>query len=155
VSLNNAAGAIAGNWSLTTGTLAAVADNTTYTLTVALGNSKVANPFEFTYLDLLVNGVAVATATVGRAAIANDTFTDFSVSFITGTGDVLTGGNLAIRLRASESQFFVTGFSDFDNVRLDANVSQPTPVPEPSTIALLSLGAAGLAARRKRASRRG
>jgi hypothetical protein len=158
VSLNNANGSVGGTWSLTTGALAPVADNIMYTLTVALGNSKVSNPFEFTYLDLLVNGMLVGTTAVGRAAIPNDTFTDFTASFTTGTGDPLSGGNLAIRLRASESQFGVLGFSDFDNVRLDATAVQqpPVQVPEPSTLVLLTLaGTLGWGARRRRVTRRG
>jgi hypothetical protein len=154
VSLNNAAGQIAGNWSLTTGTLATVIDDTTYTLTVALGNSKTSNPFEFTHLDLLVNGAVVATNQVGRASIPDDTFTDFVATFTTATGDPLSGGDLAVRLRASESQFFVLGFSDYDNVRLDASAATNRAVPEPSSILLLALGG-GLcwAARRRRAPR--
>lgn len=152
VSIDNSGGGVAGNWALTTGTLASVADNMMYTLTVALGSSKASTPFEFTYLDLLVNGLAVATTQLGSALIPENTFGDFNVSFTTGASDPLTGGNLAIRLRVSESQFGVIRFADFDNVRVEgSSVAPPPPVPEPSALILLAMGG-GLVAMRRRTS---
>ena len=153
--IHNAAAVIAGNWHLTSGVVAIVGDNMTYMLTAALGNRKTANPSEFNYVELLVNGVVVASTEVGRAAIVNDTFTDFSTSFSTGAADPLSGGNLAIRLRARETQFFVFGMSDFDNVRLDGTATSVNPpvAPEPASLLLLGTALAASLRRVRRAQR--
>jgi len=139
--INTFSGGFAGSYTLTTATdLATVMDNTMYTLTVALGDRKTGTPFPVTAIDLLVNGSLVASTSANAATIPDDTFTDFSTSFSTGTADPLTGGSLRIRLRA-ESQTFQVFVSDFDNVRLN-QTTLPTaaPVPEPHTLVLLGLG---------------
>jgi len=139
--INTFSAGFAGSYTLTTATdLATVMDNTMYTLTVALGDRKTGTPFPVTAIDLLVNGSLVASTSLSAATIPDDTFTDFSTSFSTGTADPLTGGSLRIRLRA-ESTTFQVFVSDFDNVRLD-QTTLPTaaPVPEPHTLVLLGLG---------------
>jgi hypothetical protein len=138
--INTFSGGFAGTYTLTTATdLTTVMDNTMYTLTVALGDRKTGTPFPVTAIDLLVNGILVASTSANAATIPDDTFTDFTSSFSTGTADALTGGSLRIRLRAESSQFLVF-VSDFDNVRLDQTALTPPPVSEPSTLALLGLG---------------
>jgi hypothetical protein len=138
--INTFSAGIAGIYTLTTATdLATVMDNTMYTLTVALGDRKTGTPFPVTAIDLLVNGNLVASTSANAATIPDDTFTDFSTSFSTGTSDTLTGGGLRIRLRA-ESQAFQVFVSDFDNVRLNQTTLPTTPVPEPHTLVLLGLG---------------
>ena len=137
--INTFSAGFAGTYTLTTATdLATVTDNTLYTLTVALGDRKTGTPFPVTAIDLLVNGTLVASTSASAATIPDDTFTDFSTSFSTGTADPLTGGGLKIRLRA-ESQTFQVFVSDFDNVRLDQTAA-PAPVPEPGTLVLLGCG---------------
>jgi hypothetical protein len=93
---------------------------------------------------------------LGRVSLGGELIplTDFSVSFATGAGDPLTGGNLAIRLRVSESQFGQVRFADFDNVRLDGTaLTRPPIAPEPASMLLLAL-AGGYAAIRRRTHRR-
>jgi hypothetical protein len=149
--INTFSAGFAGTYTLTSSTdLATVMDNRMYTLTVALGDRKTGTPFPVTAIDLLVNGILVASTSANAAMIPDDTFTDFSTSFSTGTADPLTGGNLRIRLRA-ESPSFQVFVSDFDNVRLDQTALTPTtPAPEPGTFALLGLGSIAVARVRRR-----
>jgi hapalindole H/12-epi-hapalindole U/12-epi-fischerindole U synthase len=133
----------------TNGSLATVEDNTTYSLTIALGRSFDYPPFETT-IALLVNGFVAASSTIPVASMTPGTFADFSTSFVTGsTGDPLTGGSLAIRVSSSKPDGATAPeafSSDFDNVRLDA-----TTVPEASTTVLVAMGLlTGFLARRAR-----
>ena len=124
--------------------VATVANDTTYTLTVAVGDrSDAADPVDV-IIELLVNGNPVASATTSGAALADGTFTDLAASFTTSASDPLAGGLLTIRLTHSKTAVdpATLPYVSFDNVRLDTVFM----APEPASAALLCLGGLGLLA---------
>jgi hypothetical protein len=126
--------------------LATIQSNTTYTLTVALGNSLLLTPGEVD-IRLLANGQEASSTTVIGDAIPNGTFTDFTTSFTTGAASGFVGQQLSIRIAHI---FNAEGVAevDFDNIRLNS-----TPfIPEPASAALSSLVACAALARRRRDS---
>ena len=121
--------------------------NTTYTLTVAVGNrnANFSPVGSLSTIALYVGGSAttggtlVDAATIAPPATAS-TFADLTL--VTNTGSTVPAGALWIVLQNTGP----VGRAHFDNVRLDA-----TPIPEPSTMMLLATGCCGLlASRRKR-----
>lgn len=113
--------------------LATVADNTRYTLTVAVGRRAIPNrqPYDAT-IELLVNNVVAATLTTNGSSLAQGTFTDFSTSFATSPGDPRTGGSLTVRLTHSKPIDVYNVFvCDFDNVRVEA-----TALPPPASLGI-------------------
>jgi len=130
----------------TSASLGAVAANMLYTLTVAVGNRSDNLFFDTgTYtIDLLANGVSVAEAALAGSTIAHGTFSDLSATFTSPASGPLIGESLTIRLSATAGSN--NDEAIFDNVRLTA-----TAVPEPTTWALLGMGAVALFARRRTA----
>jgi len=124
----------------TTSDLGLVAPNTTYVLTVAVGD-PLNEPTNTAYLlSLLDSGIAFASITAPTALVNGD-FVDATLIFT--TGNTVTGGSLAIRLgNGGGSQV------NFDNVRLAIAVAAAA-VPEPATAALGLMGIAGLMMRRR------
>ncbi|MBL9127470.1 MAG: hypothetical protein JNL97_07485 [Verrucomicrobiales bacterium] len=131
---------------LTSEALGVVADNTSYTLTIAIGNPLNFPVPDFSAIQLLVDGNVVSSSSVASGSIPDGTFTDFTTSFSTApANDPLSGGVLGIRLQASgdSSEVAIGDWqAHFDNVRLDA-----TTVPEPSArdlvvVAVVCLGMA-------------
>ena len=123
-----------------------VEDNTTYTLTVAVGSRSEAGSYwngdhEFE-LSLLAGSTVAASYAGNSTALPNGTFTDLSATFTTdASGDPRSGQPLTIRY----ANLTGGGNGDFDNVRVDATV-----VPEPATLALFGLGSLLVLLRRKR-----
>lgn len=131
--------------------VATVADNTQYTLTVAIGDRATdlggGVPLEpgLVTIELLVDGAVAGSGSVSGTALADGTFTDLSATFTTTASDPRAGGGLTIRLRQDYAGPELVQQANFDNVRLDA-----TPIPEPA--AALSLGVlamGGLLVRRR------
>ena len=122
----------------TSASLGNVAPKMLYTLTVALGNRSDNMCFDsgFYTIDLLANGVSVATAGLAGSAIVHGTFTDLSASFTSPTSGMVIGESLTIRLSASSGSPNNEGI--FDNVRL-------TAVPEPAISTMIVSGMAMLA----------
>jgi hapalindole H/12-epi-hapalindole U/12-epi-fischerindole U synthase len=143
----------AGNTSsiTTSASLGAIASNMLYTLTVAVGNRSDNLFFDTgTYkIDILANGVSVGESTLSGSSVPHGTFTDLSATFTSPASGPLIGEALTIQLSAIGGS--ANDEAIFDNVRLTA-----TPVPEPTTIALLFGGGAGVIGpairRRKRRS---
>lgn len=122
----------------------AVSDQTTYTLTVAVGQPLSTSTFSGR-IELLnaVTGVPVATSGVfTNADIPAGSFVDYSTTpFTTIVGDPLSLVGLKIRLN-----FDVGGNGiNWDNVRLDA-----TPIPEPSSLILLGTSSLAMLLIRRR-----
>ena len=130
---------------LTSSALTTISLDTTYTLTVALGNDFVYLGSGTYVLQLLGNSTVYAGIVVGKSEISSGTFADFSTSFTTTSLDSRAGENLTVNLVSiTDGQSHATRF-DFDNVRLDA-----TSIPEPSSAAFLIGGVALVAALRRR-----
>jgi len=122
--------------------LATIAANTKYTLTVAIGNvagsDSVSNhsPGNVSF-SLLANGVAFATDTVPNGTVPDGTFEDFSLTFQTPSAGSIIGDSLEIQLASLPTSSLGYGPA-FDNVTLDA--TSVAAVPEPPTAALLIPG---------------
>jgi hypothetical protein len=119
--------------------------NTTYTLTVAVGNNAQADDMNNgspgnVFLSLLGNGTAVNTTFIADGTVPDSSFEDESVSFTTGASGGVIGEALTIQLAAENSGDGVADAADLDNVRL----TDVTTAPEPSTWALFAAGFAGL-----------
>ena len=123
----------------TSNSLGTIAANMLYTLTVAVGNRSDNLFFDTgTYkIDILANGVSVGESTLAGSAIAHGTFSDLSATFTSPASGPLIGESLTVELKAIAGS--ANDEAIFDNVRLTA-----TAVPEPSTVALLIGGSAGL-----------
>lgn len=146
----------AGNTSSITNTnsLTTIAANTTYMLTVALGNRS-DNP-NLTFdtglyrIDILANGVSVSNNTLAGSAVPHGTFVDLSTSFLSTLPFV--GESLTVRLSATGSSANDEGI--FDNVRLTATTAATGgSVPDGGTTAMLlgeAMGMLGIGARRFR-----
>jgi hypothetical protein len=129
--------------SLTSSLLDTLVDNSTYSLTLALGNrvSGVSAGAGLYTIELLTfNGLtynSVASTTVdGAGIIAADSWQIFSVNF-NSTGSGFLGEQLAVRVTQSYNSATDVGLRQafIDNVQLSYSA-----VPEPSTWAMLGLG---------------
>jgi hypothetical protein len=121
-------GGIANNCFLHT-TRATLEPNTRYTLTVALGVRDIASTFGNSRLDILADGIVVATATYDKSALdalhggdASGSFNDATLSYVTGAS-VTPNQTLALRIAKVGG---VSTVLDFDNVRFSA-----TPAMKP------------------------
>jgi len=101
--------------------------NSTYTLTVAVGNRLDNLAAEYT-IQLEAGSTVLATVTGSNSSITSGTFMDVVLTYATGAA--VTPGDLAIVLSSNGTQ------SDFDNVRLTE------AVPEPSSLSLMVVGLA-------------
>jgi hypothetical protein len=136
--------------------------DTTYTLTIAVGNPTSTSsgygfgePAPDEFIQFLANGSAInayfPTATTAVTGITNGTFEDFTATFTTTSVDTggLFGEALAVQMGGNATvSSSAVGIGAFDNVRLDV-----TAVPEPSTRALLLLGAIAFVTARWRLAR--
>jgi hypothetical protein len=140
----------------TTNSLGLIAANTTYMLTVALGNRSDTMSLTFDNglytIDLLANGVSVAENTLAGSAVAHGTFVDLSTSFLSTLP--LVGESLTVRLSAKGDVNQVGAMDNnegiFDNVRLTATTAA-APAPDAGSTALLlggAVAAMGIACRK-------
>jgi Carbohydrate esterase, sialic acid-specific acetylesterase len=105
-------------------TRATLDPNTRYTLTVALGVRDIASTFGNARLDILADGIVVATATFDKSALdalhggdASGSFNDATLSYVTGAS-VTPNQSLALRIAKVGG---VSTVLDFDNVRFSAH----------------------------------
>jgi hypothetical protein len=105
----------------------------TYTLLVDVGLRK-----DFPHVGIveLLIGSTVITAT-GTNPTSGD-WSTFQAQYTASLADL--GEAITIRLRSTAAQ------AVFDNVRLDATEASDPAIPEPSTMALVGLGALGMVA---------
>jgi hypothetical protein len=138
-------GSVAGNTESfsSTAAVATVQADTTYTLTVAVGDPLDAEPGEVA-LQLLVNGTKVAETLADGTTLAEGGFSDLVTTFATAPGDPRAGGQLKIRLRHA-----VTA-NGFQQVYVDRVELEDSAVPEPAAALLVATGAALLAGARRR-----
>ncbi len=150
--------------------LGTIAADTTYTLTVAVGNGDlndpdmenepiVFDPIADTIpagvsLALLANGQPFAIDPVPAGSVAGGMWQDFSFNYTTTDSDPIVGEQLTIQLGTEPST--VASEATFDNVRLDATDNDvvggvgndgggdPGAVPEPPSSGLVGLGLAAL-----------
>jgi len=87
-------------------------------------------------------GTPLASLTVTDAQVNNSSFTDFSIPLVLSAGNTAIGDQIRVVVRANN------GIWTADDVRLTLTSAQV--VPEPSTFALLLVGAAGMALWRRR-----
>lgn len=133
------------NQSLTNTTSYAVVPGEKYQLTVAVGERNGSNASAFGGWKIeLLDGDSVLAVNSGTTAPAALSFGDVSLTY---TAVALDAGFLRIRL--SEPG---TTYADYDNVRLDA--TPIAAVPEPASLALLSVGLASLVSLRMRRRKR-
>lgn len=135
----------------TTNSLGLIAANTTYMLTVALGNRSDTSTLTFDNgrytIDILANGASVAESTLLGQTVPHGTFVDLSTSFLSTMP--LVGESLTVRLSASGDVAALGDQSNnegiFDNVRLSATTI-PAGVPDAAnTVMLLGPALLGLA----------
>ena len=92
------------------------------------------------------------TQTITELLPVNALYNDNLLSNITGTSEQLDGNGISFNYGSNSEQLWAGGMPDggyFSNV-LGTFSAVPQPTPEPSTIALASLGIAGLMAARYR-----
>ena len=141
--------------------LGTIAADTTYTLTVAVGNPDLNNPAmeegplvfdpvadtapSGVFLALLADGQPFAIQPIPAGLEAGGTFQDFSFSYTTTNSDPIDGQQLTIQLGTETGS---AGAASFDDVRLDAidndvvvagnpddDGSEPGAAPEPPALA--------------------
>jgi hypothetical protein len=118
--------------------LGTIAADTTYTLTVAIGNADLNDPnFQGLALDfdpiantppgnvtlaLLADGQPFATDLIPAGSVESGSWQDFSLSYTTTDSDPVVGEQLTIQL-GTEPADGESETASFDNVRLDASAT--------------------------------
>lgn len=115
-----------------------LADNTTYTLTVAIGRRLDGGSRDAT-IQLLAGQTVLTSASMAIMDVESGGWTDLTAVYTSGASDSNAGKPLEIRLVSNGSQ------SNFDYVRLDG-----TTVPEPAAYLTSGLGLIALALRRRK-----
>ncbi len=124
----------------TAASLTTIAADTSYELTIAVGNPEGSGDFDqpgTAVISLLANGAVIPSATLsiaGETTIPDGSFEDFSVTLDAATAATLVGDDLTASIETIGNGNNVQG--DFDNVRLTATV------PEPSAWAAMIFGGA-------------
>jgi hypothetical protein len=121
--------------------------DTTYTLTVAVGNPLDSEPGD-AVIEFVVDGTPTAETVAASGTLPDGTFTDVQLELVLGPGDPLAGGELDIRLGQEQTANLLQTLY-FDDVRME-----DTTVPEPAASGLLAVGVAVLAGAARRRSRR-
>jgi hypothetical protein len=126
----------------TAASLGEITADTTYTLTVALGNPNGTGLYDNTgdvYFGLTANGSQFVIDPILNGSISNGTFQDFSFSFTTPVDAAYAGESLGIVL-ASLPESNNAFQPSFDNVRLDE--TDLAVAPEPTSFVLILGGLA-------------
>jgi hypothetical protein len=128
-------------------TLPTIDPGIAYTLTVAVGRRSdytIAGALE---IDLLANGVAVASSTIDANTITADTFLDLSTTLSADQAAALAGQQLSIQFKATNTSSSPNTKNEvaIDNVRVTSSA-----VPEPASLGVLILGSASLLTKRRR-----
>ena len=131
---------------LTQDLIAVLVANTLYTLTVDIRSRTDGSTHQSSTLQLRTAADDIL-ATVTQGALGGGLNATLTATFLASAIDPNLGENLKIALIGGGAQ------SDWDNVHLDAVLQTNNRIPEPATLALLGLGLAGLALRRRRAAR--
>jgi hypothetical protein len=124
----------------TAASLGAITADTTYTLTVAIGNPAGSGLDDDTYdayFGLLANGNPFVIDPIAIGSVPDGTFQDFTFSFTTPVDANYAGQSLGIVL-ASEAPTDAGLQAAFDNVTLDETAVDAAP--EPAILILLVMG---------------
>ncbi|MGI9432319.1 MAG: hypothetical protein ACR2PQ_08905 [Myxococcota bacterium] len=117
--------------------------DTTYTLTVAIGNPLDSEPGDV-LLEFIADGSRTAETVIPAGTLPDGTFTDHELVLVLAPGDPLDGAELDLRVRQEQTENALQTVY-FDHVRLE-----DTAVPEPVASALLAIGFAVLAGAARR-----
>lgn len=126
---------------------ATLASSTLYTLQVDVGDRS--DTVLTGYLiELLAGSTVLASDNSSLAPVSG--FLTSTIQFQSGATPAELGQALQIRLRLIGSQVGQVAQVNFDNVRLDGTLVDPTPVPEPASLLLFASGLAAVGLRRRR-----
>jgi hypothetical protein len=127
--------------------LPAIDSTASYTLTVAIGQRADYQPAGSVAIQLLANGNVVSSNTLNANTITPGAFTDLSTTLTAAQAATLGGQQLSIRIVDTNT----SATNDKNEVALDNVRLFTTAVPEPASLGVLLIGAAGLLTKRRRA----